>query len=85
MWKSCKKKMGDKSILNHLSQRESCKNYYDEDNMEYLKNWSDKRNRSKKSSYYERNKSSINSKKITEVQEEKRRRRKGNSQKKDKK
>ena len=79
MCKSCKKKMGEKSILKHLGQKESCRKDYDEDDMEYLRNWADKRNRSKKSSYYERNKLSIISEKSLRYKKKK----EGNSQKRD--
>ena len=69
--KSCKKKMGDKSILKHISQKESCMKDYSKADMDYLRNWADKRNKEKKSNYYERNKSSIIAEKSMRYKEEK--------------
>ena len=71
MCKSCKKKMGDRSILKHLSQTESCKKDYNENDMEYLRNWADKRNKAKKSNYYTINKASIISKKSVRYKQKK--------------
>ena len=71
MYKSCNKKMGDKSILKHISQKESCMKDYSEADMDYLRNWADKRNKEKKSNYYERNKSSIIAEKSMMYKEEK--------------
>ena len=69
--KSCQKQMGEKSILKHISQKESCMKDYSENDMEYLRNWADKRNKARKSNYYERNKSSILPEKSLRYKEEK--------------
>ena len=57
--KSCKKNMGDKSILKHVSQKESCMKDYTEENMEYSRNWARERHNSKKSSQYKIKKSAV--------------------------
>ena len=44
---------------------------YSENDMEYLRNWADKRNKARKSNYYERNKSSILPEKSLRYKEEK--------------
>ena len=71
MCKSCKKNMGNKAILKHISQKESCRKDYNEDEMEYLRNLANKRNKAKKSKYYEGNKSSIITEKSMRYKEEK--------------
>ena len=48
---------------------------YSEDDMEYLRNWADKRNKAKKSNHYERNKSSISAKKSLRQKKEKEKKR----------
>ena len=63
--------MGDKSILKHISQKESCRKDYNEEDMEYLRNWADKRIKSRKSKDYERNKPSIKSKRSDRYKKEK--------------
>ena len=60
--KSCKKKMGKKSILMHLSQKESCKNDYTEEEMDFLRGWSDKRKKQNESNYYQRKKKQLSQK-----------------------
>ena len=71
MCKSCKKRMGDKSILKHLSQKESCMSEYNEEEMEFLRGWSDKRKKKNDSSYYQNNKDAIISKKSQRYKQQK--------------
>ena len=69
--KSCNKYMVDRSILKHLSQKESCVKDYTEEEMEYLRNLAKERHNSKKSNYYTKNKASIISKKAVRYKQQK--------------
>ena len=59
--KSCKIEFGDTSILRHLKDP-LCRKDYDEEELEYIRGWSEKRKDIVFSDYYERNKEEIKSK-----------------------